>query len=147
MVLAARCGPYGKSLNQAYEWELFWIRLVLIQHVSRFPLGPYGQDEHHVHTLEVLVQGNVAGRCAPDDELSELSFTGAPHQRTRRKQVYGGNNVGNPLLCTRSVVLSQVLNNSIEVLVNARGEFDPSHERWGACEPGEACCSDLGNGP
>lgn len=120
---------FNSSAGSLWRMGLRSIRVLGFPGVPGFTLRSDRQDEYHVNLFDVLIKRHVASRTLADDQLSQRFIARPADPRAGFKQIKCGNYRIDPLLWTGDFMLQQVLDDSIEIFLDLRGEFNSRHAK------------------
>src|SRR5271169_5024140 len=95
--------------------------------VTGLSLGTQCQDKYGVDLRDVPVQGDITARAAPDNQLPIVAGRRSADLRVCLQNVERSDDFKNTVGSVGDFVQFKMLENSIEIVVNLRGNFDPGH--------------------
>ena len=98
-----------------------------ISPVPCFSLTTNCENEYRVYLLYVTIQRYVAVSATPDHQLSQVGLHRPADQWVLLEDVDCADDFTHPRGCIVDLVCEQMIQDTIEVVRQLRGEFDPGH--------------------
>ena len=95
--------------------------------VASLPLTAYREHEGRVDLLDVAVQGYVTTGAASNDQLPRICGYGSANDRIVTEYVDGLNDFPDAARRIFNSVLREMLEDTIEVILDPRSQLDPGH--------------------
>ncbi len=116
--------------NSPIAMRMIWLPTVIdstVPLVSGLPLTSNAEDESNIDVRHVAIQGHIASRSMPDEQFTLAAADGSTDQRACDQDLYGLQDLVDPLLCGADLEPGQVVEDTIEVVEDLGGQLDSSH--------------------